>query len=83
MKFTVAGRPIELEHQDVIDRLKGKEPPQHGRQKLFIVVNRKTWPVKAALALAADVDVSAFPTSEAVRVMGRLGFPVSRVEPKK
>lgn len=78
MQFTVAGRPISLDHQDVIDRLQGKEPPQHGRQKLFITVNRKHWPVKAALSQAADVDVSVFPTSEAVRVLTRLGFPVSR-----
>lgn len=82
MQFTVAGRPIDLDHQAVIDRLKGKEPPQHGRQKLFITVNRKHWPVKAALSQASGVDVSAFPTSEAVRVLSRLGFQVNRVEAK-
>lgn len=78
MKFTVGGRMINLEHQDVITRLRGKEPPVHGRQKHFISVNGKAWPVKAALCEATGLDKVTFPTSEAVRVMTRLGFPTSR-----
>jgi hypothetical protein len=78
VKFTVAGRPLELEHQDVLDRLKGKEPKAHGRQTHFITVGRKAWPVKAALAEATGLDIATFPTSEAIRVLTRLGFPSTR-----
>ncbi|MDQ3702797.1 MAG: hypothetical protein M3442_18005 [Chloroflexota bacterium] len=80
MDFVVGGEQISLEQQDVIRRLRGKEPPQHGRQKLFIDIGAKHWPVKAALAQATrpPLDVSSFPTSEAVRVLKRLGFTVTR-----
>lgn len=80
MEFTVGGEKISLEPQDVIKRLRGKEPPQHGRQKMFIDVGGRPWPVKAALAQATrpPLDVSTFPTSEAVRVLKRLGFTVTR-----
>jgi hypothetical protein len=80
VQFTVGRQPISLEHQDVIDRLKGKTPPVHGRQKHFVAVGRKQWPVKAALAESAGLDPVTFPTSEAVRVLTRLGFPVVRTE---
>ena len=80
MDFTVGKQAISLDHQDVLDRLKGHTPPQHGRNKHFVTVNRKPWPVKAALAQAAGLDPVTFPTSEAVRVMTRLGFPVTRKE---
>ena len=78
MKFIVGGRMIDLERQDVIDGLQGKTPPVHARQRLFVSVNRKAWPVKAALCEATGLDKIAFPSAEAVRVLGKLGFPTSR-----
>ena len=78
MKFTVGGRMINLERQDMISLLQGKTPPVHGRHKHFVLIGRKVWPVKSAVCEATGLDPLTFPTSEAVRVLNRLGFATSR-----
>ena len=80
MEFVVGGEKIALEQADVVKRLRGKEPPQHGRQKLFVEVGGRLWPVKACLAQSTlpALDVATYPTSEAVRVLKRLGFVITR-----
>lgn len=82
--FKVGGQEVRLDHATVIDRLKGKTPPvPDGRNKQFVMVNRRRWPVKAAFSEASGLNVLTFPTGEAVRVMTRLGFPVTREDPKQ
>ena len=77
MDFTIYGQKISLDKQKVVRRLRKTLP---GPIRTHAVeVGQTLYPVKEALARAADLDPADFNTHHARRILMRLGFKVRRV----
>jgi CRISPR/Cas system-associated exonuclease Cas4 (RecB family) len=75
--FTIRGQRISLSREQVIEKLKGKEP---GPTTIHVVEIEGTWyPMKEALSIAIGVDRLKFQTAQALAVFEKLGFKVDRV----
>jgi hypothetical protein len=75
-EFTVGGKSISINSQIVEDLL--EDVAAGPINKNFVVVRGRRFPVKQALSLAANIPLSDFISTEAVRVFKRLGFEVGR-----
>jgi hypothetical protein len=74
--FRVGGHEVSLERSTVEQAVQGKTP---GRVTVHVVeVGGVVWPLKQALAEATGLDLLAFTTQEARRVLTRLGFRAFR-----
>jgi hypothetical protein len=74
--FHVGGQEISLDRRIVEQAVEGKTP---GRITVHVVeVGGTVWPLKQVLAEAAGLDLLAFTTQEARRVLTKLGFHAFR-----
>lgn len=74
--FRVGGQEVSLDRRTVEQAMEGKTP---GRITVHAVeVNGTVWPLKQVLAEATGLDLLAFTTQEARRVLTRLGFHAFR-----
>lgn len=70
--FHVGGQEVSLDRGAVEEAVAGKTP---GRITVHAVeVGGTVWPLKQVLSESAGLDVLAFTTQEAHRVLTRLGF---------
>lgn len=74
--FRVGGHEISLDRRTVEQAMEGKTP---GRITVHAVeVSGTVWPLKQVLAEATGLDLLAFTTQEARRVLTKLGFRAFR-----
>lgn len=77
VRARVAGRAVSLEPRQVRAALARVEPRRI--QDHFVVVNRRRYPVKQALAAATGLDPADFTSQHARSVLRRLGLPLGRL----
>jgi hypothetical protein len=76
LKFTIGGHAIQLSKEDVERALDGVNP--ESIKKYWIVISGKEFPIKQALSVAAKIPPAAFISTDAYRVLSRLGFEVKQ-----
>lgn len=81
VRAIVAGRAFDLDRSDVARVLAG-ETPEPVRDH-FVVVGRRRFPPKQALAIVTGLDRLDFTTHQARAIMRRLGFDVGRMQSRQ
>ncbi len=74
MSFTVGGSVIHLSKKSVETALKGVKPEQI--KKYSVKISGQEYPIKQVVSVAAGVPIAAFISTDAYRVLTRLGFEV-------
>ena len=81
MEFRLGGEDYDLSGEDVEDRLKHVDPEDV--RKHYVVVERRRYPVKQAVAAAIGRPVTDFITTDAIRILSNLGFEVGNIKTPK
>jgi hypothetical protein len=76
LKFTIGGHAVQLSKEDVERALEGMNPDTV--KKYWIVISGKQFPIKQALSVATNIPPAAFISTDAYRVLSRLGFEVKQ-----
>ncbi|MGI0135046.1 MAG: SCO5918 family protein [Candidatus Micrarchaeaceae archaeon] len=74
MSFTVGGKAIQLSRDTVETALKGVKPEPV--KKYSVKIGGHDYPIKQVLSVASGVPTAAFISTDAYRVLSRLGFNV-------
>jgi len=74
MSFTVGGKAITLSKRSVENALKGVKPEPI--KKYSVKVSGQAYPIKQVVSVATGVPIAAFISTDAYRVLSRLGFNV-------
>jgi hypothetical protein len=74
--FTIAGRRIELDRDEIENSLRDVLPEPI--RDHYVVVGGRRYPPKQVISCVADVDRADFTTHQARRIMRRLGFTTAR-----
>ena len=78
MQFQIRGRLHDLTKQDVLERTKSSVPAlTDSRNKYFIRLHGRDYPIKQVLELVIDRPVAEFTAHTAYRVLTKLGFEVN------
>lgn len=73
-QFTIGGKSVSLTRNEVEEALKQIRPEPI--KKYSVRVGGMDFPIKQAVALAAKLPTAAFITTDAYRVLSRLGFEI-------
>ncbi len=74
MSFTIGGHSVTLTKDGVVAALRGVDP---GAVKKYRVrIGDQDYPIKQAVSVAANVPTAAFISTDAYRILTRLGFEV-------
>ncbi len=77
MKFTIHGKAYDLTREKIIQAMKQvSSNPIDGRNKHYVEINGKDYPIKQVIHLATGLPYLAFTASYAYRILARLGFNV-------
>ena len=76
--FTLRGRKYDVERQQVIDAVKGKEP--RPIQRYYVKIKGIKYPIKQPVELALKVPTPALTTIDAYRILDKLGFEIQQSE---
>jgi hypothetical protein len=74
MRFTLAGREIHLTKDSVEAAVSGKSPEPI--RKYWVRIAEDDFPIKQVVSLAANIPIAAFISTDAYRILTRLGFEV-------
>ncbi|MGH3031093.1 MAG: hypothetical protein ACRDNE_10075 [Gaiellaceae bacterium] len=74
--FQVAGHTIELEHEEVEERLRDVLPEPLTEH--YVVIRARRYPPKQVLSEVTGLDRADFTTHQARRILKRLGFTAAR-----
>ena len=74
MSFTIGGKRVSLSKNGIEDALKLARPEPV--KKYSVRIGGVDFPIKQAVALAAKMPTAAFITTDAYRILTRLGFEV-------
>jgi hypothetical protein len=73
---TIAGKPFDLRHSDVLEALQNVEPEPISSH--FVVVGSRRFPPKQVIGQITGLDRADFTTHQARRTLLRLGFTAGR-----
>ena len=73
-EIKINGRKYEVQKQQVIDAVKGIEPKNI--KSYYVVLNRKKYPIKQAVAIVLNIPAIAFQSADAYRLLDKLGFEI-------
>ncbi len=73
---TVAKRHFELDHNNVEDKMRDRQPEPIDR--LFVVIGNRRFPPKQVISAMTGVDRADFTSHQARRILTGLGFPAGR-----
>ncbi len=77
MKFQIRGRKHPITEEKVYERTAGVAPaPTDSRNKYFVRLHEKEYPIKQVLELVINRPVAEFTAHTAYRVLTKLGFEV-------
>jgi hypothetical protein len=74
LSFTIGGRRVFLSWKKVEDSLRHVAPEPI--KKYRVRIGGREYPIKQALSIAADVPIARFISTDAYRILSRLGFEV-------
>ena len=77
-EIKINGRKYTVEKQQVIDAVKGIEPKTI--KSYYVVINRKKYPIKQAVAIVLNIPAIAFQSADAYRLLDKLGFEILKSE---
>lgn len=77
MEFKHRGRMYNLERDEVIEAMRGREPERGNRnQKYFIKIDGKEYPIKQVITESLKLPKVSFTSMTAYGVLDRLGFEI-------
>jgi hypothetical protein len=76
LKFTIGGHAVRLSKEDVERALDGMNP--ESVKKYWVVISGKEFPIKQVLSVATKIPPAAFISTDAYRVLSRLGFDIKQ-----
>ena len=74
MEFTIGGRKVSLSKKAVENALQHVKP--EAIKKYWVRIGSRDYPIKQAVAAASGVPGIAFISTDAFRILTRLGFEV-------
>lgn len=81
MTFTIAGKIYEIDEDRIVEVTRKVLPnPSDRRNKHYVRVHGRMYPIKQVIHLATELPYIAFTAQHAHRILERLGFEVSQVE---
>ena len=82
MQFTILGGTYDVDRESIIDTAKQSVPePIDGRNKYFVAINGRRYPIKQLLAGATGLGNIDFTAQYAQRILRKLGFAVEEYGP--
>ena len=72
--FTISGKKLSLSRQDIEDALKDVKPD--AVKKYSVRIGQTSYPIKQVVSVASGVPIVAFISTDAYRILTRLGFEV-------
>ncbi len=78
MVFKIRGNSFSITPADVLDAARNVRPmPADGRNKYFVTLNERPYPIKQVLRLVTRLPPLGFTAQDAHRILSRLGFDIS------
>ncbi len=78
MRFILGGRVFDLERDDVLKAVKGKEAGPI--RKYAVKLHGRAYPIKQVYGLATGLPNAEFTAHDAYRVLKKLGFEIAICE---
>ena len=77
MNFTLRGSPLSITSADILRATRDVPPPPiDGRNKYFVELHGRRFPIKQVLRLVTGLPPVGFTAQDAHRILSRLGFDI-------